>query len=144
MRRERRVRVFNLGDSVPRSPGEILVRFVVDAAGLWLAAALVPGIAVGDVASLAAATAIFGLLNAFVRPLAYLASACLIVLTLGLFIFVIHAGVLAATAWICGQLGLAFSIEGFWSALFGSMIVSLVSLLAHVLQRGRRKGEGED
>lgn len=138
MRRDIRVRVFDFGDSVPRSPREILVRFVVHGAGLWLAAGLVPGIQVGDVPSLAAATAIFGLLNAFVRPLAYLASACLIVLTLGLFIFVIHAGLLAVTAWICGQLGLAFSIEGFWSALFGSLIVSLVSLLAHVLQRSRR------
>ena len=138
MRRDVRVTVFNLGDSVPRSPREILLRFVVHAAGLWLAAALVPGIQVGDAPSLAAATAIFGLLNAFVRPLAYLASACLIVLTLGLFIFVIHAGLLAATAWICGQLGLAFGIEGFWSALFGSLVVSLVSLLAHVLQRSKR------
>ena len=134
MRRDIRVTVFDFGDSVPRSPREILVRFVVHGAGLWLAAGLVPGIQVGDGPSLAAATAIFGLLNAFVRPLAYLASACLIVLTLGLFIFVIHAGLLAVTAWICGQLDLAFSIEGFWSALFGS----LVSLLAHVLQRSRR------
>ena len=139
MSRDIRVRVFDFGDSVPKSPREILVRFVVNAAGLWLAAALVPGIEVGDVASLAAATAIFGLLNAFVRPLAYLAGACLIVLTFGLFIFVIHAGVLAATAWICGQLGLDFGVAGFWSALFGSLVISLVSLLGHVLQRSRRK-----
>ena len=139
MRRDTRVRVFDFGDSVPKSPREILVRFAVNAAGLWLAAALVPGIEVGDAASLAAATAIFGLLNAFVRPLAYLASACLIVLTFGLFVFVIHAGVLAATAWICGQFGLNFSVAGFWSALFGSLTISLVSLLAHVLQRSRRE-----
>ena len=138
MRRDVRVSVFDFGDSVPKSPREILVRFLVNAAGLWLAAALVPGIEVRDPASLAAATAIFGLLNAFVRPLAYLASACLIVLTFGLFVFVIHAGVLAATAWICGQLGLDFSVADFWSALFGSLIISLVSLLAHVLQRSRR------
>lgn len=139
MRRDVRVTVFDFGDSVPKSPREILVRFVVHGAGLWLAAGLVPGIEVGDVPSLLAATAIFGLLNAFVRPLAYLASACLIVLTFGLFVFVIHAGLLAATAWISGQLDLAFAVSGFWSALFGSLVISLVSLLAHIVRRGRRR-----
>lgn len=124
----------------PRSLRELLARFAVNAAGLWLAAVLVPGVEVGDAPSLAAAAAIFGLLNALVRPIAFLASACLIVLTFGLFVIVINTAMFALTAWIAGQLGLSLRVDGFWSALFGSLVVSLASFLAYAAVRARRRG----
>lgn len=130
------------GERRPRSLRELLLRFAANAAGLWLAAVLVPGVEVGDAPSLAAASAIFGLLNALVRPIAFLASACLIVLTFGLFVIVINAAMFALTAWISGQLELSLRVDGFWSALFGSLVVSLASFLAYAAARARRGGGG--
>ena len=76
------------------------------------------------------------------RPLAFLASACVIVLTLGLFIVVINALMLALTAWLAGLLGLGFRVDGFWSALFGALIVALLSLLVSSVLRARRGPDG--
>ena len=122
----------------PPSPWDLLLRLFVNAVGLWLAAILVPGIQIDDVPSLVAATALFALVNTLVRPLAFLASACVIVLTFGLFIVVINALMLALTAWIAGQLGLGFRVDGFASAIFGALIVALLSLLVSSVLRWRR------
>ena len=122
----------------PPTLQELLVRLVVNAVGLWLAAILVPGIHIDDAPSLVAATALFALVNTLVRPLAFLASACFIVLTLGLFIVVVNALMLALTAWLAGQLGLGFRVDGFASAIFGALIVALLSLLVSSVLRGRR------
>ena len=118
----------------------LLFLFVVNAAGLWLAAALVPGIEIDDAPSLIAVTAIFAIVNTFVRPLAYLLTACLIVLTFGLFIIVVNAAMLGLTAWIADWLDLGFHVDGFWSAIFGSLIISFVSILAMVVARMWRIG----
>lgn len=117
---------------------ELLLRLVVNAVGLWLAAIVVPGIQIDDVPSLVAATALFALVNTLVRPLAFCASACVILLTFGLFIVVINALMLALTAWISGQLGLGFRVDGFASALFGALIVALLSLFVSSVLRWRR------
>ncbi|MCY3656828.1 MAG: phage holin family protein [Chloroflexi bacterium] len=122
----------------PPSLWELALRLVVNAVGLWLAAVLVPGIQIDDVPSLVAATALFALVNTLVRPLAFLASACFIVLTFGLFIVVINALMLALTAWIAGLLGLGFRVDGFASAIFGALIVALLSLFVSSVLRWRR------
>ena len=122
----------------PPSLQDLLLRLVVNAVGLWLAAILVPGIQIDDVPSLVAATALFALVNTLVRPLAFLASACVIVLTFGLFIVVINALMLALTAWIAGQLGLGFRVDGFASAIFGALTVALLSLFVSSVLRWRR------
>ena len=118
----------------------MLFRLAVNAAGLWLAAALVPGIEIDDWQSLLAATALFAIVNAIVRPFAYLFGFCLIVLTFGLFIIVVNTAMLGLTAWIAGQLDLNFDVDGFWSALFGSLIISSVSFLAYAAVRAWRVG----
>ena len=82
-------------------------------------------------ASLLAATALFALVNTLVRPFAYLASACLIVLTFGLFIVVINALMLALTAWLAGQLDLGFRVNDFPSAIFGALLIAFVSFGAY-------------
>lgn len=72
---------------------------------------------------------VFGILNASIRPLLKLLSLPVIILTLGLFIFVINALMLLLTGWVSGLLNLGFYVEGFWDAFFGGLIVSIVSLL---------------
>ena len=116
----------------------LLVRFVINLAGLFLAEAIVPGIDIADTESLVLGTAIFAVVNMLLKPIATLFSFCLIILTFGLFVLVINTALLAATAWIAGQLDLAFTIDGFWSAFFAALIISIVSLVASTFVRGRR------
>jgi putative membrane protein len=106
-------------------PG-FLIRLLVVALGLWLASELVPGIDVRGGWTLLGAALLLGLVNAVVRPLAILLTLPVTVLTLGLFLLVINAAMLALVAWMFD----GFSIAGFWPALFGSIVVSLTGWLA--------------
>lgn len=115
----------------------LILRFVVNLAGLFLADALVDGIVIDDWESLLIGTAIFAIVNMLLKPLATLFSFCLIIATFGLFVLIINTALLGATAWVAGQLGLAFTIDGFWSAFFGALIISLVSIASSVVIRGR-------
>ncbi|MSQ42488.1 MAG: phage holin family protein [Dehalococcoidia bacterium] len=117
----------------------MLYRLVVNAAGLFLASVLVPGIEIHDWQSLLAGSALFAIVNALLRPLAYFAFFCLIVATLGLFALVVNAAMLGATAWAAVRLGLNFSVDGFWSAVLGGMVISAVSMLAMVIAQPRRR-----
>ncbi len=136
----RRVFVFRTGPGQPDlSPQTLIFRLAVNATGLFLASAIVPGIEIGDWQALAAGTAIFAIVNVLLRPLAYLLSCCLIVLTFGLFVVVINAAMLGATAWAAGQLDLSFTVDGFWAAVQGALVISLVSFVATVLVRPRRR-----
>ncbi len=76
----------------------LIFRLAVNAGGLFLASVIVPGIEISDWQSLLAGTAIFAIVNALLRPLAYLVSCCLLVFTFGLFATVINAAMLGATA----------------------------------------------
>lgn len=120
--------------------GGMLLRLIANATGLFLAAQLIPGIVVDDWQSLVAGTAILAIVNTLVRPLAVLVSCCLVVFTFGLFLVVVNALMLALTAWVAGQLELEMSIDTFWSALGGALIISFVSLLASVLTGRFRAG----
>ena len=117
----------------------LLFRFVINLAGLFLASVIVPGIHIADWQALLAGTAIFAIVNMLLRPLATLASCCLIVATFGLFLLVINTALLAASAWVAGQLSLEFTIDGFWSAFLGALVISLVSMIATVVVRGRAR-----
>ncbi len=72
---------------------------------------------------------IFGLVNAIVKPIFTLVTAVAVVLTLGLFLIVINALMLWLTSWVSGLFDLGWSVSGFWSALFGSIIVSIISFV---------------
>lgn len=117
----------------------LIFRLAVNAGGLFLASVIVPGIEISDWQSLLAGTAIFAIVNALLRPLAYLVSCCLVVFTFGLFVAVINAAMLGATAWAAGQLELNFEVDGFWSAVWGALIISAVSMFATVVARPRRR-----
>ena len=134
-------RVYRLDSRGPtdNSPSVLLMRFAVNAFGLFLASEIVPGIEIGDWQSLLAGTAIFAIANMLLKPLAVLVSCCLIIATFGLFVLVINTALLGATAWIAGQLDLDFTVDGFWSAFFGALIISWVSLFASIVIRRRRR-----
>ncbi|HEU5143537.1 MAG TPA: phage holin family protein, partial [Dermatophilaceae bacterium] len=104
-----------------------VVRTIINGVALWVAAWLIDGIEFGttDTAELVKTVAlvalIFGLLNAFVRPILKLVSMPFIILTLGLFVFIVNAAMLMLTSWLAEQFGLAFHVdEFFWDAVLGA------------------------
>ena len=113
----------------------LIIRLFVNAVALWAAARLVPGIELdGSFIHILSVAAIFGLVNALIRPLILLLSLPLIILTLGLFTLVANALMLMLTDLFATSL----SIAGFWSALAGSLLISLVSLLFSMVAPGPR------
>ena len=103
-----------------------LLRLVIGALGLWLAEQIVDGIDVANVGTLIAAAFLLGIANAVVRPVLIILTLPITVITLGLFLLVINAGMLALVALILP----GFHIAGFWTALFGALIVSVTGWLA--------------
>ena len=103
-----------------------LVRLLVGALGLWLAAKLVPGMQIHGVWTLLGAAFLLGAVNAFVRPAAILLTLPFTILTLGLFLLVVNAAMLGIVAWLLD----GFQLASFGSALFGSIIVSLTGWVA--------------
>jgi len=106
-----------------------LIRLVVNAAAVFLAANLVPGIAVTGFGVALLAGLILGLVNAVIKPILFVLTLPFTIVTLGLFIFVVNAVCLALVAWLVP----GFTISGFWAALFGAVVISLVSWLLHAV-----------
>ena len=107
----------------------LAVRLAINAAALWLAARWVSGIEIEGRGSLIAAAAIFGVVNAVIKPVAQLVGCPFTCLTAGLFALLINAAMLALTAWVAGLLGLQVQVSGFWAALWGALLISVVSVL---------------
>jgi len=105
-------------------PGFIL-RAAIVALGLWLATFWVHGVSIDTPATLILAGLLLGLVNSVVRPIAILLTLPLTIVTLGLFLLVVNAGMVALVAWILPGMHVA----GFWSALQAALIVSLVSIV---------------
>ncbi len=103
-----------------------LIRILIVAAGLWLATEFVPGIEIRGGWTLLGAALLLGLVNAIMRPLLVLLTLPITVLTLGLFLLVINAGMLALVAWALDD----FTIAGFWPAVWGGIVVGLTGWLA--------------
>jgi putative membrane protein len=116
----------------------LALRFVVSAIGLLLADQWVRGVRVGDWQALLVATAIFAIVHTFVRPVLFWLTCPLQILTLGLFTLLLNAAMLALTAWAAGQLEVDFSVDGFWAAFLGALLISLTGLVLTSLARRRR------
>jgi putative membrane protein len=105
-----------------------LIRLLVNAAALWVATRIVPGVTYsGDFLPFLAVALVFGIVNAFIGPIARLLALPLIILTLGIFALVINGLMLWLTSALSESLGLNFHVNGFWAAFFGSLVVSIVS-----------------
>jgi putative membrane protein len=114
----------------------LLLRILINAAALWVATQIVPGVThTGPWFSLLLVALVFGLLNALVRPILKLLTCPLILLTLGLFTFVINAIVLWLTSAVSESLGIGFHVAGFVPAFLGALVVTVVSVLLSVVLR---------
>lgn len=100
----------------------LIIRILVGALALWLAAVIVPGISVQGGLTLLLAALLLGLVNGFVRPILIVLTLPITVVTLGLFLLVINAAMLGLVAWLLP----GFAIAGFGSAVLGAIVVSLV------------------
>ena len=94
--------------------------------GLYLASVLVPGVAISGTGSLILAALLLGLVNGFIRPIAIVLTLPLTIITLGLFLFVLNAAMFGLVAAMLD----AFTVSGFWAAIFGAIIVSITSTIA--------------
>jgi putative membrane protein len=114
----------------------LVIRLFVNAVALWVAAQLVGGIhLVGEFWAVLLVAAVFGIVNALIRPVMLLLSLPLLVLTLGLFTLVVNALMLMLTAWLVQ----ALTVEGFWPALWGGLLISVVSFLFSVVLPDRER-----
>lgn len=105
----------------------ILVRLAITALGLWIATSLIDGIRADDTLTLVLAAVVLGLVNAVVRPVAILLTIPLTVLTLGLFLWPINAGML----WLVGRLLDGFDVASFGAALLGAALVSVTGWIGN-------------
>jgi putative membrane protein len=123
---------------------KFILGVVINAAALALATWLLDGIRLtGDtdqdrIVTLVLVAVVFGLVNGVVRPVVKTLSLPLIILTLGLLILVINALMLMLTSWISTNLGLGFHVDGFWTAVFGGIVVMVSTWLLELLLPDRR------
>jgi len=103
-----------------------LLRAAITALGLWVASEIFDGLHFESPAKLAVAAVLLGVVNAFVRPLAFILTLPLTVLSLGLFLLVLNAAMVGLVAWMVP----GFEISGFWTAVGAALVVSLVSWAA--------------
>ena len=120
---------------------KFVLRWAVTAGAVAVAAWVVPGIWVSEphrVWAIIAVALVLGLVNAFIRPVIYAFSCGCLVATLGLFTIVINGLLLWLTSWVTVRwIGLGFHVSGFWSALTGAIIISVVSVFGSLFVGGR-------
>ena len=107
----------------------IVLRTLVIGLGIWVAAWMLPGVNTLDARSLIWAAIVLGLINAFVRPVLVILTLPVTVLTLGLFLLVLNAAMLNLAGWLVD----GFEVVGFWNAVFGAIIISVISGLCSQL-----------
>ena len=117
-----------------------VIGILVTAAAMWVAVQIVPGLDFsGELWKLLLVAFIFGLINAFIRPILLIFTLPITIMTLGLFLLVINALLLLLTGAISAELNLGLTVADFWAALLGSIVISLVGLvLSMVIGTTRR------
>ncbi len=123
---------------------KFIVWVTVNALALAIAAWLLDGIRISGnttedrVITLVLVALIFGVINAVIAPVIKLLSLPFIILTLGLLLLVINALMLMFTGWVSNEAGLNFHVAGFWTAVWGSLIITVSTwILEAVLPEGR-------
>jgi putative membrane protein len=115
------------------------IKVVVTAVALWVATLVVPGIVVGGsdtsgwIGALLVVALIFGLVNALIKPVVKVVGCAFYVLTLGLIALVVNALLFLLVGWVSEQIGVPFSVAGFWPAFWGAIVVGVVGFLLHVI-----------
>ena len=123
---------------------KLIIRWAINAVALYVAIILLPNYITwqGDWVNIIWLALIFGLVNSILRPPAKALSCLLIILTLGLFTFVINAVLFALTGWLGTRFGVGFTLSDpwFWSAMLGSLVTSAISVVLTFFFRGTLKG----
>jgi|SRR5262245_11809243 len=115
-----------------------VVRTLVNAAALWVATQIVPGVSFdGGLLAFLGVALVFGVINATLRPLTKILTFPLIIVTLGIFALIVNGLMLWLTSSLSRSLGLGFHVSGFWAAFFGALVVSIVSALLSLSMRPR-------
>jgi putative membrane protein len=117
-----------------------LIRLAISAVALWITTLLISGVAVTTdstakkIATLLAVAAIFGIINAILRPIVKTVGCAFYVLTLGLIAIVVNGLLFLLTSWIADKIGLPFHVDNFWpSAVLGALIVGIVSWILNMV-----------
>ena len=104
----------------------IILRMLIVMFGLFMASQLIPGVSIAGTGTFILAALLLGIVNALVRPIAFILTLPLTVVTFGLFLFVINAGMFGLVAAFLDD----FAVSGFWAAVFGAIVVSICSTVA--------------
>jgi len=104
----------------------IILRTLITLLGLYLATVLVPGVRIDGTGSFILAAILLGVVNAIVRPVAFVLTLPITIVTLGLFLLVLNAAMFGLVAALLDS----FVVTGFWAALFGALIVGVTSTVA--------------
>ncbi|CAM3270327.1 phage holin family protein [Stackebrandtia soli] len=118
---------------------QFIIRLIVSAVALWVTTLIVSGIEVtggstlSDVLTLLVVALIFGIVNAFVKPIVQVFGCAFYVLTLGLFALVVNALMFWLTGWLADVFNLPFEVTGFWPAFWGAIVMAIVSWLLGLL-----------
>lgn len=124
----------------------VLLRWLISAVAIFVAIQVVPGIeAPREISAILVLAGVFGLVNAVIRPILRILTCPLILLTLGLFTFVINAVMLAVTAWASAWISTTFGLNAeliiadpfWWNAFIGALVISMVSLVLSLVIRAR-------
>lgn len=111
----------------------LVIRWLINAVALWVTTLVIPGINVTgentgeSVLTILVVALIFGVVNAVIKPLAKIFGCLFYILTLGLIALFVNALLFLLTDWIAAQFDLPFSIDGFWPAFWGAIVMGIVS-----------------
>lgn len=108
-----------------------LIRWLVTAIAVLAAAKIIPGISCDSWSTLIIAALVLGIFNAFLKPILLLLNLPIIVFTLGLFVPILNALLL----WLTSAIVPEFHVSGFWAAFFGSLVISVVSIILNAIVR---------
>ena len=115
---------------MPSGIVSLIIRWLMLSFAVWVAAEIVPGIHLEGLSSTLIVAAILGLLNLYLRPILFMLSLPVTIVTFGLFVIVVNALLLGLTDWLVNIFGsVRFDVEGLGSALLGALIISIVSML---------------
>ena len=119
-----------------------VIRLLVNAAALWVATRIVTGVTYsGALLPFLGVALVFGIVNAFIRPLLKFVTFPLIIVTFGIFALVVNGLMLWLTSSLSDTLGLGFHVRGFGAAFWGALVVSIVSMLLGLFIRDGERYE---
>jgi putative membrane protein len=124
---------------------KLLLRLLITALALWVATKFVPGISFSGAsyAPLLGVALVFGVVNTIVKPILSFFSFPVVLLSLGLFLFVINALMLMLTSYLSSRLGFGFHVDGFVPALIGSLVVSVTAGVLHFVLGTNRESDDD-